>query len=496
MFIFLEKIMFFFRIVDQYAIYAKFMLVCLLCGMMLIACNNADNENNASREESNQTSSQENNEEGKQENNEEEAPIEIEEVEESPARTACEQAKHDLLLMDDLDSTQSESKEGDSLPSVSYDAAENTIIVKEGSDMTLSQISEALGQPHLLLQLQAGEWLLSANLLIERNASVRLAAPDVHWLKLLSDEDGFSWVKVRGGELEINGTCITSWNAKEQRHDQNVEDGRSFVLARDGARMNIYDAELSYLGYAAGESYGVAWRLAGTSGELLNSTFGYNYYGLYSYEASGLVIRGNEVHHSIKYGIDPHTNSNQLLIEDNLSHHNGKHGIILAEGCSSSIIRNNEVHNNTLHGIVIYQQSNNNWIEGNTSYANGMQGININDSEQNTIRDNIVFDNTQAGIGVGRGSTKNIVSHNQAYENKRDGIYVFNKANKNTIEHNTVHSNTRYGIYLKSNDNIVKQNEVFSNEIGIYLRVDKAKSIKLENNDSYGNYVAEVQGQE
>jgi len=452
--------------------------------MMLIACNSADNESNPSNQsndENNQTSSQE------------EAPTELDE---SPPLTACEQANHDLLLIDDVDSAHSDSKKGGTLPSVSYDATDNTIIVEEGSDITLSQISEALAQPQLLLQLQAGEWLLSANLLIERNASVRLAAPDVRWLKLASDEERFSWLKVRGGELEISGTCVTSWNAKEQRYDQNVEDGRSFVLARDGARMNIYDSELSYLGYPASESYGVAWRLAGTSGETLNSTFGYNYYGLYSYEASGLVIRGNEVHHSAKYGIDPHTNSNQLLIEDNLSHHNGKHGIILAEGCSSSIIRNNEVHNNTLHGIVIYQQSNNNWIEGNISYANGMQGININNSEQNTVRDNIVFDNTEAGIGVGRGSTKNIVSNNQTYDNKRDGIFVFNEASQNTIEHNTIHNNTRYGIYLKSDDNVAKHNEVFSNEIGIYLRVDKAKSITLDGNDVYGNQSAEIEGQE
>jgi parallel beta-helix repeat protein len=162
------------------------------------------------------------------------------------------------------------------------------------------------------------------------------------------------------------------------------------VLARNGARMDVYRSELSYLGYEANESYGVAWRLAGTSGEIIDSRFGYNFYGLYAYEASNLVIRGSEVHHSVRYGIDPHTRSNNWLIENNISHDNGKQGIILAEDCTGSVIRNNVVYGNALHGIVLYQRSNHNLVEGNTSYGNGLQGINVNASSHNTLRNNAV----------------------------------------------------------------------------------------------------------
>ena len=380
-----------------------------------------------------------------------------------------------------------------SQPVVEYDASQNIIIVQEGSNVTLSQISNLLNQPHILLEMRPGEWLLSAHLLIQKKASMRIAAPEVRWLKLASYQGGFSWIKVRGGQLDFIDTCVTSWNPQKKSYDQNVKDGRSFVLARDRARMNIYNSELSYLGYGADESYGVAWRLAGTSGEMIDSTFGYNYYGLYAYQASGLVIRGNEVHHSVKYGIDPHTNSNQLLIEDNLSHHNGKHGIILAEGCSSSIIRNNETHNNSLHGIVIYQQSNHNWIEGNISYANGTQGININNSDKNTVRNNIVFDNTQAGIGIASGSNDNLVVNNQVYENKRDGIYIFNKSNHNLVEENNIHHNTRYGIYIKSEKNNAKNNQVFSNLVGIYLKLGKPSTISLDHNQIYDNRTGEIE---
>jgi hypothetical protein len=43
------------------------------------------------------------------------------------------------------------------------------------------------------------------------------------------------------------------------------------------------------------------------------------------------VVRDNEFHDNVLYGIDPHTDSHRLLIERNVVHHNGKHGIILAE---------------------------------------------------------------------------------------------------------------------------------------------------------------------
>ncbi len=178
----------------------------------------------------------------------------------------------------------------------------------------------------------------------------QIAAPEVRRLKLRSDADGFVWIKALGGQLTFRDTCVTSWDSAKDAVDENYEDGRSFVLARDGARMEILGAELSYLGYDANESYGVAWRLEDTVGLAADSRFGYNFYGLYSYEVKNLTIRSSEVHHSVLYGIDPHTRSDQLLIEDNVSHHNGKHGIILAEKCSDSVVRGNTVYSNTLHG--------------------------------------------------------------------------------------------------------------------------------------------------
>lgn len=340
---------------------------------------------------------------------------------------------------------------------VEYDSKEHAIVVGKGTIVTLADIGRLLNDPDKLRELAPGEWLLAANLRIEKGGALHIGGPAEQRLKLKSDPAGFVWVKALGGELTFEDVCVTSWDAAHNRPDENYADGRSFVLARDGAQMRIRNSELSYLGYDANESYGLAWRLENTSGEITDSVLAYNYYGLYTYEASDLLIRGNQVHHSIRYGIDPHTKSKRLTIENNVSHHNGKHGIILAEDCTDSVIRNNTVYDNAMHGIVLYQRSNNNLVESNTSYGNGFEGIDLNESSNNTITNNILYENTKAGIGVGQKSRQNTISGNISRNNQEDGIALYSDATANIVAHNEALDNLRYGIYIKSSGNRVAQ---------------------------------------
>lgn len=376
-----------------------------------------------------------------------------------------------------------------------YNAAKNVITVPKGTSTTLKALSQAVGRPEALKELAPGEWLLGARIEIEQGGALSIAIPEVRWLKLRSDSKDFVSIKALGGTLEFRGVCVTSWSLKNGTYDENYRDGRSFVLARDGAQMTISDSELSYLGYDADESYGLAWRMQGTGGAITNSRLGNNFYGLYTYAVSNLVIRNNQVHHSVRYGIDPHTRSNHLLIEGNSAYDNGKHGIILAEGCSDSVIRNNTVYNNAMHGINIYQNSNNNLVEGNTAYGNGYEGIDVNDASGNTIKNNIVYDNAKAGIGIGQGARQNLVVGNTARSNPVDGIAVYSKASGTTIQANVVHNNGDHGISITSQGNTLADgNQVFENSVGVYLAVQPSTEVSREANKIYNNRRADVLG--
>jgi parallel beta-helix repeat protein len=376
---------------------------------------------------------------------------------------------------------------------VHYDDASNTILLRKGAQTTLTGISRIVNRPEVLEQVLPGEWLLSANLRIEAGARLSVVAPEARWLKLRSDDQGFVWIKARGGQIEFTKTCISSWDAERKQYDENYQDGRAFVLARDGARMDIQGSDLRYLGYDGSEAYGLAWRLKDTSGQIIDSFISHNFYGIYSFQVANLVIRGNQADHNVMYGIDPHTQSMRLLIENNVVHDNGKHGIILAEECSNGIIRNNVAYNNLHHGIVIYQRSNDNLVEGNTAYGNGGHGININDSANTIVRGNTVYDNLEAGIGIGQQASATQLLQNAVRANRRDGITLYSDAKGSLLRENTISDNARFGIYVKSAGELhVEGNQVVGNAVGVYLNTAAPPEISQTTNQIEGNREADL----
>ncbi|MGH3585409.1 MAG: right-handed parallel beta-helix repeat-containing protein [Pseudonocardia sp.] len=353
-----------------------------------------------------------------------------------------------------------------------FDAATNTITLSEGQGVTLAALADSVSGD-ALRQTGEGEWELRADIAVTGEASLRIAAPEVRWLKLISADGKIASLKPsgKGSGLEIVGSCITSWDPATNTADTNLDDGRGYLLARDGATMNIDNAELRYLGNGDVESYGISWRTEGTTGKLTNSVVSHNYFGVYSYEVGGLVIADNEIHDNRLYGVDPHTGSHNMTIERNIVHDNGKHGIILAEDCVDSVIRDNIVYRNNHHGIVLYLRSDRNTIEGNDTFANAAQGININESNDNTIRGNRVYDNKESGIGIGQTSQNNLIEGNQTRGNAQDGIRVVSEATQTVLRTNTIGENGRYGVYIDVDGNVdIAGNSIFDNRSGIMLK--------------------------
>ena len=371
-----------------------------------------------------------------------------------------------------------------------YDRSTGTIVLSAGTDVTLSALSDAVGEPAALRRTAPGEWLLAANLEVQTGATLRIDAPDVRWLKLRSDAGGFVSLRAVGGRLDVNGSCITSWDEGQGRVDVAHEDGRSFLLARDGAQMRIDRAQLRYLGFGEVESYGLSWRTAGTSGSLTNSTVSDLYFGLYTYGVDGLVVTDNEVMNSVLYGIDPHTGTRNIRIERNRVHDNGKHGIILAEDCTDSVIRDNLVYRNDHHGIVLYKRSDRNVVENNESFDNAAQGININESTDNTVRGNRVYGN-ETGIDIGQGSRGTVLDRNDVRANKQDGIRLVTESQQSMLTGNVVGGNTRYGLYVDTGGSFrLTGNTIFDNRTGLLFKGSEAG---LEgDNDVYGNREADV----
>jgi parallel beta-helix repeat protein len=373
---------------------------------------------------------------------------------------------------------------------VRFDRATNVIDVVAGTGATLPAIAAAVGDPAALREVGPGEWQLGADLVVRGGAEVQISAPEVRWLKLESAPGRFVSVEALGGKLDVTGSCVTSWNDVEGSVDTGYDDGRSFLLARDGAQMTISNAELHYLGHGDVESYGLSWRTAGTGGGISDSIVSNLYYGLYTFEVTGLSVVDNEFRNNVLYGIDPHTGSANLTIERNVVHDNGKHGIILAEDCVDSVIRDNVVYRNAHHGIVLYLRSDRNLVEGNEAFDNAAQGINVNESGDNTLRNNRVYDNGETGVGITQLAHGNVVEGNELRGNQQDGVRVVSESTATAVRGNLIAGNVRYGVYVDTSGAIdLTGNTITDNRSGIMSTGDP---VPADANDVRGNEDADV----
>lgn len=394
---------------------------------------------------------------------------------------------------------------------------ETTVYISgPGSNVTLPDIQRALAvispTTPLLVEESSKVWVSNVSLFANRGVTITLTPDTVSWLKLASQGSDISFnaadagqynyktfttLRTYNGAILINGTAqqritVSSWDAAAGTYDKDPHNGRSYLLAKYNARMDINYADIQYLGSADGESYGVAWRdinssdqpdvlLTRVTGKVTNSTFSYNYYGIYTFQARDMTFQHNSFHHNIGYGFDPHDYSTNFVIEDNEAFENGNHGFIISRGCNGFQFRRNKSYNNhytvsaddrRAHGFMLdpgspnsrFAQvpSTNNLIEYNEAYGNDGYGLRIIGSNTNTIRNNVFTGNYQ-GITIEEGSTGNTITGNTLANNTLYGVYLFGGADKNTVNGNSVKANGKHGIYIKTGHNLIQNNQVADN---------------------------------
>lgn len=374
-----------------------------------------------------------------------------------------------------------------------------TIVVSgAGAEVTLATIRAALGPAQGLLEEgPAGVWLLRANLLIERGVTLALRGPEVAELRLRSepgpaiaslfadeerpaepqgegyDRSRFVYLRTNSGSLTIDGVRVYAWDPGAGAVDAEPRDGRAYLLAKFDARLDIANAELGYLGFADGESYGVSWRDINATdspairrrvtGTVVNSRFHHNYYGVYTYQASGMIFRGNQFDHNHSYGFDPHDYSVDFVVEDNTAFANGNHGFIISRGCTGFSFRRNTSYGNNnsdptlrAHGFMLdagsptspepQASSSRNLLEANHAYDNEGYGLRILGSDDNIVRANH-FERNHHGLSVELDSDGNTIEDNRIVASRSHGL-VLRGAARTLVKGNSVSASGAHGIYL------------------------------------------------
>jgi parallel beta-helix repeat protein len=382
------------------------------------------------------------------------------------------------------------------LPTVTYDPVSQTISIgsndgapaSEAIDLlTLDDRLNKLSQPDLLVEQEAGVWLLSANVVISATAKLTVTA-GISLTELRLDSpplNAYKMIAKRGGYLLLDGIKLSAW--ENGAVDTNITNQRSYLVALEGGRLDIINhSDVGYLGWTAGEASGLAWRkrlnvndvTTGATGLIENSTVHHNYFGMYSYEAYGIKILHSTFRDNISYGIDPHDDSQGFEVAHNKVYNNGNHGIIFSRLCKYNTIHHNEVYNNALHGIMLDRGTDFNEIYANVVYNNG-DGIAIFQSSNNLIRDNILRNNKR-GIRINATfdlddrydgiSTDNEFRNNVIEDSVEHGFYLYARADRNLIADNQIVRSGANGIYIKSGGNLIQNNQIISGNIGIQIR--------------------------
>lgn len=356
-------------------------------------------------------------------------------------------------------------------PTVTYTAGTNTITIgvsvgaPASQPISLAQVAAQLANPAVLAQ-EGDAWILKANIFVETTAQLSVTPTDgVTKLLLESKFDKFIYMIVRqGGHLLFDGMTVTSWDTGTNQVDQETTD-RAYVLAQNGARLDIKNSDFGYLGYLAGgnPTSGVTWLdrqnpgdpLTGATGNVENSKFHHNYQGLYISKGYALNIVGNEIHSNQLHGIFLRDGTQASKISGNTVHTNGGNGIYLYQLATGNTVENNPaVYANVGSGIALERASNNNVVTGNTVYQN-VDGILIDESDGNTLQANKVSNNAN-GIHV-KGANIDPAAGNKILGNTVEtssaatggGVYLDNHADSNEVRDNTITGSAGYGIYVK-----------------------------------------------
>jgi parallel beta-helix repeat protein len=405
-------------------------------------------------------------------------------------------------------------------------------VTGSGAVVTLPTIKAGLGAANgdLLEDLGNGIWLLNANLFVSTGVTLNIG-PDsgVRELRLRSeptvqaagplalqavtepdgtqhllaiDYSSFVTLITHSGTINLENVKVYSWDPDAGAFDTDVENGRAYILAKYDAALNIRNSDIGYLGSADGESYGISWRDVNpttppllpegvyqtrVTGEVINSKIHHNYYGIYTYQASNMLFRGNEFYDNVRYGFDPHDYTHTVVVEENLAYRNGAHGFIISRGCNNFIIRNNKSYNNIdpgtslAHGFMLDPGSPNssdpqapsyeNLIENNEAYGNEGYGLRILGSINNQVRNNH-FHHNQKGIVVDTNSPDNLISQNTLEQNLDEGLVLRETADRTVVTGNVIKDNGNHGLYVRSNNNEIVGNTANTNRVaGIALLI-------------------------
>jgi parallel beta-helix repeat protein len=351
---------------------------------------------------------------------------------------------------------------------VVQDAGTGGLVLATGSlDLEgLAQVMDDSGHAGALRDLGDGAWLLLRPLTVGPDASLEVADSD---LRLTSSPRETAALEVRGGRLLLDGATVTSWDRGTGKPDDDVTDGRAWLLARSGGRLEVLDSHLAALGYGAPDRHGVTWRDPGTGGRIQDSTFTGNYRGADVAGSDPLTVDGSVFERSLRQGFTASAPCTGMAVRRSVFRGNTGSGLLLTGGCAGARIRDSGAHDNAGQGITVTAGSDDVHLSGNEVYDNAGAGIDVHGSDGAVLEDNLVYAN-EVGVLLRWGAVGARLEANRLSANHTDGLRLTGGASSVVSGGNHIDFNYRAGIYvLDGTAGVLEANQLTENAVGAWL---------------------------
>src|ERR687897_3539198 len=376
-----------------------------------------------------------------------------------------------LLSSMTLISTQQGQFSAASTACVGYSAGVNTITIT--CDATFLDVVQAINDPEILDQEeeQNGQYILNSNLEVADGVT----------FEMTSNGDGLQYLKIVGengiivyGKILIDGVMITSWDISEEdviSQDMNGTIRRGYVQFAASEGAQIINSEFGYLGDIGPGRRG--FDLFGGGGPshdmvIRGSIFHNMWMAFYSNGAYNITVDGNEYYDNIKYALDPHTVTHDMIITNNWLHDNPI-GAICSDRCYNILIEGNLIEDTTDVGIF-FSRNMTDSIARNNHVINARVGILVSESSNNQIYNNTIEGTTSPGIRLlnpdiaDDGVTEGNIVYNNVISSSEDGIAAARSQN-NIVENTTFSEIESNEYHLSGNSSIIIRGQQFDDTV-------------------------------
>jgi parallel beta-helix repeat protein len=232
----------------------------------------------------------------------------------------------------------------------------------------------------------------------------------------------------------------------------------------------IINSEFGYLGDIEPGRRGFDLFGEGPSHDMVirGSKFHDMWFAFYSREAYNITVDGNEYYNNIKYALDPHTITHDMVITNNWLHDNPI-GAICSDRCYDILIEGNLVEDTTDIGIF-FSRNMTDSIARNNHVINARVGILVSESPNNQIYNNTIEEATSQGIRLlnpdvtDDGVTEGNIVYNNVISSSEDGIAA--ARSQNNIVENTTFSDIESSEYhLSGNSALTIRGQEFDDAL-------------------------------